>query len=232
MSALVDRVRSLVAPILADLKLDLYDLEHVGGIVRVTVDRDGGVDLDALALATRLISRELDHSDPMPGRYTLEVTSPGLERALRTEDHFCRVIGWKVQARTLPHVAGDRRVQGVLTEVDAHGFVIRLDDVSADAPPMAVERRLSYADVERARTVFEWGGQPKPGGAKNPKKRPIAAKAATSTTQPESKRTKAAVSRGPRPDAKPAASAASVDAPPALAGSVDEFTSKEGVAQP
>ena len=232
MSAVADRVRSLVTPILADLKLDLYDLEHVGGIVRVTVDRDGGVDLDALALATRLISRELDHNDPMPGRYTLEVTSPGLERALRTEDHFRRVIGWKVQARTLPHVAGDRRVQGLLTEVDAHGFVIRLDDASIGSAALAVERRVSFADIERARTVFEWGGQPKPGGAKNPKKRPTAAKAAASTMQTESKRAKAAGSRGPRPDAKPAPSAASVDAPGALAGSIDEITSKEGVAQP
>jgi len=232
MSALVDRVRSVVAPILADLKLDLYDLEHVGGIVRVAVDRDGGVDLDALALATRLISRELDHNDPMPGRYTLEVTSPGLERPLRTADHFRRVIGWKVQVRTLPHVAGDRRVQGHLTDVDAHSFVIRLDDTSTGTPALAVERRLSYGDIERARTVFEWGGQPKPGGAKNPKKRPTAATAASSTTQPESTRTNAAGSRGPRRDAKPAASAASVDAPAVLAGGVDEITSKEGVAQP
>ena len=56
--------------------------------MRVTLDTppgsDGGVDLDQLALATRLISRELDHQDPIPGKYTLEVTSPGVERTLRT----------------------------------------------------------------------------------------------------------------------------------------------------
>ena len=79
----VERVHPLVAPILADLGLELYDLEHAGGILKVVIDRDGGVDLEEIALATRLISRELDHSDPIPGRYTLEVGSPGLERPLR-----------------------------------------------------------------------------------------------------------------------------------------------------
>jgi ribosome maturation factor RimP len=166
-SALVDRVRQLVAPILADLRLELYDLEHVGGTLRITVDRAGGVDLDALALVTRLISRELDHNDPMPGRYTLEVTSPGLERSLRTAEHFRRAVGSKVQIRTLPHVAGDRRVHGVLAAADDDGFVVRLDAVASTAATApAVERRLDYADVERARTVFEWGGQPKRGAAR------------------------------------------------------------------
>ena len=74
-----DRVRDLVAPICTDLGLELYDVEHTGGKVRVTVERPGGVDLEALSIATRLISRELDERDPVPGRYQLEVSSPGLE---------------------------------------------------------------------------------------------------------------------------------------------------------
>ena len=75
------RVRELVAPIASDLGLELYDLEQRGGTFRVTLDTppgsDGGVTLDKLALASRLVSRELDEHDPVPGRYTLEVTSPG-----------------------------------------------------------------------------------------------------------------------------------------------------------
>jgi ribosome maturation factor RimP len=84
----VRRVRDLVEPIAADLQLDIYDLEQRGSTMRVTLDTPAGtdtnVDLDQLALATRLISRELDHHDPIPGKYTLEVTSPGVERTLRT----------------------------------------------------------------------------------------------------------------------------------------------------
>ncbi len=86
----VGRVRALVEPIVADLDLDLYDVEQRGGTVRVVIDTPpgsaGGVDLDTLALATRLVSRELDHADPVPGAYTLEVTSPGVERTLRELD--------------------------------------------------------------------------------------------------------------------------------------------------
>src|SRR5689334_1378932 len=95
----VARVTRLVSPILDDLHLDLYDLEYRGGTLRITVDlppgegsEQRGVDLEAIALATRLISRELDHEDPVPGHYTLEVTSPGLERTLRTPAHFVRSL--------------------------------------------------------------------------------------------------------------------------------------------
>ena len=87
-SPVLARVRELVAPIASDLGLDLYDVEQRGGTLRVTLDTppgsEGGVTLDKLALASRLVSRELDQHDPVPGRYTLEVTSPGVERTLRT----------------------------------------------------------------------------------------------------------------------------------------------------
>ena len=86
----IERVRALVTPIITDLHLDLYDLEFRGGTLRITVDTPpaspGGVDLDVISLATRLIGREFDHHDPVPGHYTLEITSPGLERTLRIPD--------------------------------------------------------------------------------------------------------------------------------------------------
>ena len=95
-SPTVDRLRSIVTPIVADLGLDLYDIEQRGGTLRVTVDTqpgsERGTDLDELALVTRSVSRELDHVDPIPGRYTLEVTSPGVERALRTPERFARAV--------------------------------------------------------------------------------------------------------------------------------------------
>ena len=99
----LDRVRTLVLPIVADLHLDLYDLEFRGGTLRVTIDTPpgspGGVDLEQIALVTRLVSRDLDHHDPVPGHYTLEVTSPGLERSLRTPVHFQREVGKTVNVR-------------------------------------------------------------------------------------------------------------------------------------
>lgn len=156
----VERVQPLVDPILADLGLDLYDLEHAGGILKVVVDKEGGVDLESLSLVTRLLSRELDHTDPIPGRYTLEVTSPGLERNLRTPAHFRRAVGTLVSIRTLPHAAGERRLQGILVAADDTSVTVRGTEAGAD---LGEERTVALADIERARTVFEWGGAPKPG---------------------------------------------------------------------
>ena len=149
-----EQVRGLVAPLLADLGLEIYDVEHAGGVLCITIDRPGGVDLDAIALATRVVSRELDHADPIPGHYTLEVTSPGVERALRTPAHFERAVGDVVNVRTVPTAAGERRARGRLVTADDRGITLESDDGG--------ERRIPYDDIERARTVFEWGPASRP----------------------------------------------------------------------
>jgi ribosome maturation factor RimP len=156
----VERLHDLVAPICEDLGLELVDLEYKGGRVRVAVDREGGVDIDAIAKATRQISRALDEHDPIAGRYTLEVSSPGLERPLRTPAHFARAVGTKVRIKTRPGIEGERRVDGVLSAADDEGVTVTL------AAPATGERQIRYDDIERARTVFEWGPAPKPGSGK------------------------------------------------------------------
>ena len=168
------RVRSLVEPIISDLKLDLYDLEFRGGTLRVTIDTPagspGGIDLEAIALATRLIGREFDHHDPLPGHYTLEVTSPGLERTLRTPAHFQREIGKTVAIRLRDTVNVGRRIQGVLIAADEQSATVRLETPDADG---IEERTVALNQIDRARTVFVWGPAPKPGksaAADKPKK--------------------------------------------------------------
>lgn len=163
-----ERVRAIVAPIASDLSLEVYDVERRGGTMRVTLDTPpgspGGVDLDTLALATRLVSRELDEADPIPGRYTLEVTSPGVERTLRTPAHFRREVGKTVQLRLRDTPADDRRIEGVLVAADERTATIRVEDPSSGAP---VDREIALDLIDRARTVFVWGPAPKPGGPKS-----------------------------------------------------------------
>jgi ribosome maturation factor RimP len=158
-SPVLDRVHLLVDPIVADLGLDLYDLEFVGGILKVVVDTpplgDGGVTLETIALITRLVSRELEHNDPMPGRYTLEVTSPGLERNLRTPRHFQRETGKVVALRLNQPLSGERRMQGLIISADETNVVVRITD---DALTDVV---VAYTLIDRARTVFQWGPTPK-----------------------------------------------------------------------
>ena len=161
-SPVLARVRELVVPVATDLGLELYDLEQRGGTLRITLDTpagsESGVRLDDLSLASRLIGRELDHHDPVPGHYTLEVTSPGVERALRTPAHFRREVG-KVVAIRLADVGHDeRRVTGTLVAADDTSATVAV--VGPEGP---VQRTVAYDQIDRARTVFEWGPTPKPG---------------------------------------------------------------------
>lgn len=153
----VTRVMDLITPILADLGLELYDLEFVGGTLRVTVDTPpgspGGVDVDQLSRCTRLISRDLDHEDPVPGNYTLEVSSPGLERNLRLPRHFQREIGKSVAVRLRDAIAGERRLTGLLVAASETTVTMLLENGD--------ERQISYDQVDRARTVFVWPAQPR-----------------------------------------------------------------------
>ncbi|MHB1774648.1 MAG: ribosome maturation factor RimP [Acidimicrobiales bacterium] len=149
-------LHGVLSPLLGAAGLELVDLELRPGLVRVTVDRSGGVDLDALADANRILSRALDDLDPLPGRYTLEVSSPGVERRLRTPEQFDRAVGEVVSVRTLPATGDVRRVQGRLLSVAAG----RLSIEPADAPGTTVEVPLD--GIERARTVFEWGSAAAP----------------------------------------------------------------------
>jgi ribosome maturation factor RimP len=171
--SVADRVRDLVLPLLDDRHLDLYDVEMQGPVLRVVVDSPpgsgGGPDLDVLADATRAVSRALDEADPITGRYTLEVTSPGLERTLRRPEHFERAVGETVKIRTVPGVSDERRVEGQLVSADDVGVVVRTGVADHGA---AVEQRLAYHDIERARTVFEWGpATPRSGKRKSDEKR-------------------------------------------------------------
>ncbi|MEO5838085.1 MAG: ribosome maturation factor RimP [Acidimicrobiales bacterium] len=152
---IVERVNQLVEPICADLGVDLFDVDHAGGILRVTVEREGGVDIGTISLITRELSRALDHDDPIPGRYTLEVSSPGLERPLRRQTHFVRSVGQRIKVKTKPHVEGERRLEGTLAAATDDGIQLVGDD--------GTTRALAYDDIERANTIFEWGPAPKPG---------------------------------------------------------------------
>lgn len=151
--SVTDRVRELIEPSLTAQGLELVDVEQRANVLRISIDRPDGIDLDVISTTSRLVSAELDRHDVVPGRYVLEVSSPGVERPLRTPAHFRRFVGTTVAIRTAPGTEGDRRLQGILDEADDDGAVVD-------------GRRIPYADIERARTVFVWGPAPRPGKSK------------------------------------------------------------------
>ena len=151
--SIVERVREVVEPLLARQSLTIYDIEHSGSQLRITIEGSGGVDLEAIARATRLISVALDEHDPIPSKYTLEVSSPGLERSLRTPAHYAGAVGTTISVKTNARVDGERRIKGALVAADDDGITVD-------------GHILRYGDIEKARTVFDWGPAPKPGKTK------------------------------------------------------------------
>ena len=153
----VDQLSALVAPLVTAAGYELYDVQRNGGTLAVLVDGDDGVDIDDLSQLSRTISAMLDEEDPIPGRYTLEVSSPGVERRLRLSEHFVGAIGEVVSIRTRPDEDGRRRIVGELLAVE--GEQITVADRESGA-----EQRLAITEIDKARTVFEWGPTPRPGG--------------------------------------------------------------------
>lgn len=157
-----ERVRAVIEPVVAAQDLELFDLEQAGPVLRVTVDRAGGVDMEAIASVTRALSRALDEHDPIAGQYTLEVSSPGLERPLRTPAHWAWAVGRQVSVKTVPDHPAGRRLAGTVASADAEAETVTL----ALDEPVGEQVTLALGDIEKARTTFEWGPTPKPGGPK------------------------------------------------------------------
>jgi ribosome maturation factor RimP len=158
----INRIREVIEPVVRALDLGLYDVEIAGSgrarVVRVLVDRPGGVDLDTIAAATEAVSPVLDAplvDAWLSGPYALEVSSPGLERPLRTPEHFQGAIGETISVKTRAGEAPARRDRGVLESAGAASFELVVDGGS--------RATIAYDDVIQARTVFEWGPAPKSG---------------------------------------------------------------------
>ena len=152
-------VRAAAEPVLSCLGLELVDVEIVGSgrarTLRLTIDRDGGIDLDALASANRPLSDALDAVEVLSGPYTLELSSPGLERPLQRPADFRRFVGTAVSVKSHDPVAGARRHRGLLVDADDSAIGLEVDGEL---------RRFPYEAIASARTVFEWGPAPKPIG--------------------------------------------------------------------
>ncbi len=151
--ARADVLESVVVPVVESAGLDLVDIEQKPGRLKVTVDRKGGVDLDAISLVTGRLSHALDQEDAVPGgHYELEVSSPGVERPLRRPEQFLQSLGEQISVRTRAGIEGERRVHGTLVSAGEHEFAIEGSEVPEG------RRTFRYEDVDRAHTVFDWRG--------------------------------------------------------------------------
>ncbi len=168
-SPVADAVHALLVDPVATVGGELIDVEWTGGTLRLVVDAEGGITTEQLAEVNRLVSPLLDQHDPVPGRYLLEVSSPGVERPLRRPDHFRRAIGEQVIVK-LESWSENRRIRGELLSADSDGVSVAVVEIDGVDLPEVENHTVRYDAIAKARTHFDWGPTPKKGGkSRNPK---------------------------------------------------------------
>jgi ribosome maturation factor RimP len=145
---------TLIRPVIEGSGLELVDVafrrESGRRVLRVVVDREGGVDVDTIAELAEKVSRRLDVEGFAPGPYALEVSSPGIERSLKLPRDFARRVGDNVKVKTTTPIEGRTNITGELVSADEGGIAVAA---------AGGELRVRYADIASARTVVDWDAE-------------------------------------------------------------------------
>jgi ribosome maturation factor RimP len=126
-----DTLASMLRPLVEGLGYELWELEYSpgrgNGLLRLYIDAAAGITVDDCEVVSRAVSEWLDAEDPVPGHYTLEVSSPGIERPLRTAAQFARYVGESVLVELVQPLEGRRRFKGTLVAVTAETIEVDMD---------------------------------------------------------------------------------------------------------
>lgn len=148
---LKDKLLELLAPEVAALGYELVELDAPGtggsGTLRLYIDREEGITVDDCERVSHRVSGVLDVEDPIPGHYVLEVSSPGLDRPLRTEAHYRRQLGHLAKVVLAPGRPGRRRYKGRIVGVEAGELALEVDGEQVT---------LALSEIESARLVPEF----------------------------------------------------------------------------
>jgi len=150
-----DQLRELLAPVVAGMGYQLWELEYLprsgGGLLRLYIDSRGdsanGITLDDCERVSHVVSETLDATDPIPSHYTLEVSSPGLDRVLRTREHFERFAGERVKLEMMQPVEGRKRFAGRLLGVGERDITLELENGRISLPIDDIHRARLAPDM-------------------------------------------------------------------------------------
>jgi ribosome maturation factor RimP len=133
-----DQLNELLGPLVSDLGYELWELEYAprsgGALLRLYIDSPDGISLEDCERVSRAVSERLDSDDPIPGHYTLEVSSPGLDRVLRTPAHFERFAGERVRVEMTRPIDGRKRFSGQLLAATEREITLDVDGGRVNLP--------------------------------------------------------------------------------------------------
>ena len=128
-----DTVRELIEPTVNSLGYRIWDVLYskIGADyhLEITIDKDGGIDIDDCEKVHRAIDPIIDEADPIEDFYYLEVSSPGIERELRTDEHIALSLGQRVEAKLFAEKDGRKSVKGILTAYDGGALTVKENEI-------------------------------------------------------------------------------------------------------
>ena len=153
MDATVTRVWELAAPLAEGEGMEIVDIEfrreggRGGRVLRLYLDKEGGPNVDDLSRVSRQLSELLDNQDAVPGAYTLEVSSPGINRPLKRPEHFARFVGKRVRVRTRDIIDNRRSFLGILQQVLEDKITLSQD---------GKEYQIPFSIIEKSNYEHDW----------------------------------------------------------------------------
>ncbi|MBB3059620.1 MULTISPECIES: ribosome maturation factor RimP [Microbulbifer] len=144
-----ERLEQLLAPVVESLGCELWGIEYQthgrNALLRIYIDSERGIAVEDCEKVSRQVSAVLDVEDPISGKYTLEVSSPGLDRPLYKLDHYQRFAGSRIEVRLRMPLDGQRKWRGLLVGVEGEEVVLRVDSEN--------EYLLPIDSIERANVI-------------------------------------------------------------------------------
>jgi ribosome maturation factor RimP len=146
MDATIRRVWELAAPLAQGEGMEIVDIEfrpegtRGGRVLRLYMDKEGGPSVDDLSRVSRRLSDLLDAEDAIGGAYTLEVSSPGINRPLKRPEHFARFVGKRIRVRTRDMIEGRRSFLGILGQVLGDGVILTQEGKQYQIPFSMIDK--------------------------------------------------------------------------------------------
>jgi ribosome maturation factor RimP len=146
MDPTITRVWQLAAPLVEDEGMEIVDVDfrHEGSrggrVLRLYLDKEGGPNMDDLSRVSRQLSELLDAQDTIDGAYTLEVSSPGINRPLKKPAHFARFVGKRIRVRTRDLIDGRRSFLGILGQVVEDSVILTQEGKRYQIPFSMIEK--------------------------------------------------------------------------------------------
>ncbi|CDZ75926.1 Ribosome maturation factor RimP [Legionella massiliensis] len=133
-----NEIEELLKPLVADLGYELWGCEHLSqgkhSLLRVYIDKEDGIGIEDCERVSKQISAMLDVEDPIPGNYSLEISSPGVPRPLFYKEQYQRFIGCEIKIKLFKPINGSRKYVGTIVGMNGDTLILKVGEEQLELP--------------------------------------------------------------------------------------------------